>query len=246
MTDSRTSSPARCERHDLARAPDGGCVRCRHEAEKIASRKVLKRLMAGAGVVVVLLAGYRAAMAFHRLGSERAPVITAATAQASVQDAPPAVAATSSAVSRDVPPTIARSEHVDETAFANGRLGEAPVAASAASKESHDLPPEKARIAEHERAVLDAMQRVDVVVYTTSWCPACKQARSWMNENRIPYSERDVDHDHGAQDVLKRISGGSSIPTFDIEGQVRVGLSPPWINAARRSAAEHRLARSGW
>jgi glutaredoxin len=100
--------------------------------------------------------------------------------------------------------------------------------------------------AEHARAVAEAMRHVDVVVYSTSWCPACKQARSWMNESGIPYSERDVDTDRSAHDRLKKISGGTSIPTFDIEGQVHVGLSPPWIQSAMRSVAERKVARNNF
>jgi glutaredoxin len=100
--------------------------------------------------------------------------------------------------------------------------------------------------AEHDRAVAEAMRHVDVVVYTTSWCPACKQARSWMNASGIAYSERDVDNDRSAHETLKKISGGMSIPTFDIEGQVRVGLSPPWIRSAMRSVAERKLARNNF
>jgi glutaredoxin len=124
-------------------------------------------------------------------------------------------------------------------------VGSAALPSSTPPSASPDIP-DKAPAAEHERAVLESMRRVDVIVYTTSWCPACKQARSWMNENRIPYSERDVDNDRSAHDTLKRISGGTSIPTFDVEGQVRVGLSPQWLTAAMRSAAERRLARNGY
>jgi glutaredoxin len=99
--------------------------------------------------------------------------------------------------------------------------------------------------ADHERAVQDEMTHVEIVVYTTSWCPACKKARSWLNENGIAYTERDIDHDRAAHDTLKKISGGTTIPTFDIEGQVHVGLNPAWIRSATRNAAEQRLKQPG-
>jgi glutaredoxin len=90
------------------------------------------------------------------------------------------------------------------------------------------------------------MGRVGIVVYTTSWCPACKQARSWMNENGVAYSERDIERDRDAHDTLKKISGGTTIPTFDIEGQVRVGFSPSWVQSAVRGVAERKLARTNF
>jgi glutaredoxin len=100
-----------------------------------------------------------------------------------------------------------------------------------------------AAAAERERTLKSALSHVDVVVYTTSWCPACKQARSWMNANGISYNERDIEQDRDAHEKLKRITGATTIPTFDIEGQVHVGLSPSWVQSTIRSVAERRLAR---
>jgi len=33
-----------------------------------------------------------------------------------------------------------------------------------------------------------------VVIYTTSWCPYCKQLRAFLDERRIPYTDYDVEH----------------------------------------------------
>jgi glutaredoxin len=32
-----------------------------------------------------------------------------------------------------------------------------------------------------------------VVIYTTVWCPNCKQLRVWLDEHRIPYTDYDVE-----------------------------------------------------
>jgi hypothetical protein len=64
-----------------------------------------------------------------------------------------------------------------------------------------------------------------------------------MNANGISYNERDVEQDRDAHEKLKRITGATTISTFDIEGQVHVGLSPSWVQATIRSVAERRLAR---
>jgi glutaredoxin len=208
--------------------------------------------MGGAGAIIVLLFGYRAAMAFRGLGTDHPPRVTAIAAPIGGEGAPLRPDTASSVASpTDLPSARARSEHGDDTAFASARRSDTPSVgfaappSSTATSASPEIPPDKAPAAEHERAVLESMRRVDVIVYTTSWCPACKQARSWMNENHIAYSERDVDNDRSAHDTLKRISGGTSIPTFDVEGQVRVGLNPQWLTGAmraRRSGGSREMA----
>lgn len=32
-----------------------------------------------------------------------------------------------------------------------------------------------------------------VVIYTTAWCPYCKQLRAWLDEYHVPYTDYDVE-----------------------------------------------------
>lgn len=82
-----------------------------------------------------------------------------------------------------------------------------------------------------------ALQRVAITVYLTSWCPACKAARRWLHENHIAYREVDVDHSAAADLELRAINPKRTIPTFNIEGTVLVGFSPRDIRAAIAQAA---------
>jgi glutaredoxin len=233
----------RCALHGLALAPDGRCARCRSDAQAAASRRILSRCALGAGTVVLLLAGYRGASAFAHFHVAR-------DANAAERDfRPPA----GSASSLEAPPALSvpppepsRPEaRADTLPFAPPTLALSASTPDASSPDSPVRAGDDTARARDPSAVEDAMRRIDVVVYTTSWCPACKAARSWLNASRIRYTERDVEVDPGAHDALRRISGGKSIPTFDVDGQVRSGFDPSWVNAAIRRAAERKMARGG-
>src|SRR5580692_3218651 len=207
MNDSAFPVRARCAAHGLAAAPDGTCVRCRRRADQVASRRVIARFVVGVGLVIALLVGYKAAMAFAHVSAER-------DARRESFRLPPAPSSDTLTIPREVTPVeIPRPE------VANAWTAQAPARAKAipAAREPATDPSEVA--AEHERTLKSALAHVDVVVYTTSWCPACKQARSWMNANGISYNERDIEQDRDAHEKLKRITGTVTIPTFDIEGQ---------------------------
>lgn len=239
MSDDAFPHPLRCEAHGLAAAPDGRCVRCRRVEEQVASRRAIARFIVGVGLVIALLVGYEAAMALGRMRAER-------IASESSRPLPPAPSATDpSTTPREVTevraprPKVTMAWPAEPAAPANS-------AASVGGRATEQASDIEAAAAEHDRALKSAMSHVDVVVYTTSWCPACKQARSWMNANGISYRERDVEQDRDAHEKLKKISGGTTIPTFDIEGQVHVGLSPSWVQGAMRSVAERRLSRDNF
>ena len=87
---------------------------------------------------------------------------------------------------------------------------------------------------------------VDVVVYTTSWCPACKQAKSWMNAQGMAYDERDVEASVAYSRELHSLNPRGSIPTFDVEGQVLVGFSDRALVRAMEQAARRRAERRNY
>ena len=64
-----------------------------------------------------------------------------------------------------------------------------------------------------------------VVVYCTPWCPSCRQARLWLQNNHIEYVEVNIDRSPAA---AKRVQGWAdgfrTTPTFDINGEIQVGF----------------------
>lgn len=70
-----------------------------------------------------------------------------------------------------------------------------------------------------------------VVLYATSWCSACRQARAFLKEKGIPYVERDIEKDPGAASELlaKAKAAGisaSGVPVLDVRGTLVQGFDP--------------------
>jgi glutaredoxin len=117
--------------------------------------------------------------------------------------------------------------------------------ASPALTGERERAPELGRAQQVERAreLANARELVDITVYYTSWCPACRAARGYLSERGIRFVEHDVEHDARAKSRQKLLNPRGSIPTIDIEGQVLVGFNPTKIEHAIDHAARQRLAR---
>jgi glutaredoxin len=86
-------------------------------------------------------------------------------------------------------------------------------------------------------------ERVDVIVYYTSWCPACRVLRAYLARRGIRSTEYDIENDAAAKTRQRALNPRGNIPTVEIEGQVLVGFSPQRIEAAIDRAARARLQR---
>lgn len=63
---------------------------------------------------------------------------------------------------------------------------------------------------------------VDVVVYTTSSCPYCVQAKRLLDRKGVPYREIDVTADSAKRTEMVQASGRRTVPQIFI-GEVHVG-----------------------
>jgi glutaredoxin len=62
-----------------------------------------------------------------------------------------------------------------------------------------------------------------VVMYCTSWCPACRRARRFLEERGVTYTEVDINKVPDARPRLRELTGGTlTTPTFDIDGAIIV------------------------
>lgn len=113
--------------------------------------------------------------------------------------------------------------------------GEAPEAA-ATRRALNELDAKKERLA-------NARRNVAIVMYSTSWCKVCKDARSYLNEAGVAYEEYDVEKDHDADRRLRVVNPKHTVPTFDIDGMVLTGFSPGSFESMLTSAAARRAAR---
>ncbi len=60
---------------------------------------------------------------------------------------------------------------------------------------------------------------MEVTVYSASWCRDCREAKRFLNEHKITYTEIDIETTPGAAaEVLKQV-GKRAIPQFVIDGR---------------------------
>jgi len=69
-----------------------------------------------------------------------------------------------------------------------------------------------------------------VTVYTTPTCSWCGTLKSYLNKNKIRYSEIDVSRDDSAAQEMLRRSGQKGVPQTLISGEMVVGFDKTKIN----------------
>jgi len=63
------------------------------------------------------------------------------------------------------------------------------------------------------------MRPMQITVYSASWCRDCREAKRFLTEHGIPYTEIDIEREPGAADELLRHVGKRAIPQFVIDGK---------------------------
>lgn len=57
-----------------------------------------------------------------------------------------------------------------------------------------------------------------VMMYTTSECPYCAQARSWLDQYGFSYTECNMSHDQSCHSEMQRL-GGQGVPFLVVRGE---------------------------
>ena len=81
-----------------------------------------------------------------------------------------------------------------------------------------------------------------IIVYGTSWCGACAQARKWLKEKHIPFVDKDIEKDRAAAAELmaKAQKAGipaSGVPVLDVNGTLMRGFNPNRLTALLKTGA---------
>jgi len=66
----------------------------------------------------------------------------------------------------------------------------------------------------------------EVVLYKTSWCPACKSAEADLEARGVDFEMRDIEDDDDARAELREKVGMTSVPVLDVDGRLIHGYSP--------------------
>ena len=58
-----------------------------------------------------------------------------------------------------------------------------------------------------------------VTVYSSMWCPDCREAKRFLAKHNIPFTEIDIETTPGAADEVIKRTGKRAIPQFVIDGE---------------------------
>lgn len=61
-----------------------------------------------------------------------------------------------------------------------------------------------------------------IVLYSTSWCPHCRQAKEYMTSNNIPFINKDVELDNSAMDELTKKYKSQGVPVIVLGNDEKV------------------------
>jgi glutaredoxin 3 len=80
---------------------------------------------------------------------------------------------------------------------------------------------------------------MDVKIYTTPTCGYCHQAKSFLGQLGVKYTEYDVSQDERAAEEMVRASGQMGVPVIVIDGQVVVGFDRGRLQALLAGGKVH-------
>jgi len=69
-------------------------------------------------------------------------------------------------------------------------------------------------------------KRIEVEIYTTSWCRYCRDAKRYFRSRGIAFEDYDVEKDPKAAQRLKRYNPRGGVPVTVIDGEPIMGYNP--------------------
>lgn len=64
----------------------------------------------------------------------------------------------------------------------------------------------------------------NITIYSTPTCHFCNEAKKYMKEHNIPYTEHNVATDLEQRKIMVEKSGQMGVPVIDISGSIMVGF----------------------
>ncbi|HEY6769964.1 MAG TPA: glutaredoxin domain-containing protein [Candidatus Sulfotelmatobacter sp.] len=60
---------------------------------------------------------------------------------------------------------------------------------------------------------------MELTVYSSLWCPDCREAKRFLTRHNIPFKEIDIESSPGAAEEVVKRTGKRAIPQFVINGE---------------------------
>ena len=60
---------------------------------------------------------------------------------------------------------------------------------------------------------------MELTVYSSAWCPDCREAKRFLAKYNLPYKDIDVESTPGAAEEIVKRTGKRAVPQFVIDGE---------------------------
>lgn len=67
-----------------------------------------------------------------------------------------------------------------------------------------------------------ALNKLDLQVFTATWCPDCRRLESWLTEHGVAHRKVDLETVPGAAEELEAQTGKQAIPFIRVNGKAWV------------------------
>jgi glutaredoxin-like YruB-family protein len=86
---------------------------------------------------------------------------------------------------------------------------------------------------------------MDVKIYTTPTCGYCHQAKGFLSELGVNYTEHDVSRDRAAAEEMVRLTGQMGVPVIVVDGQIVIGFDRARLEQLIARGSSHQHPRFG-
>ena len=69
---------------------------------------------------------------------------------------------------------------------------------------------------------------MNVKIYTTTWCPYCRNAKMLLDNKNVSYEEINIEEKGMSREDLSKITGGMSVPQIVINNESIGGYDNLW------------------
>ncbi len=84
-----------------------------------------------------------------------------------------------------------------------------------------------------------------VRLFIKPYCPWCRQAMDWLEDQAIPYTALDVIKDPAAYEEMFRLSGQTLAPVIDVDGRILADFGPRELAEFWRELGRDRATPAG-
>jgi mycoredoxin len=60
---------------------------------------------------------------------------------------------------------------------------------------------------------------MEITVYSAPWCPDCREAKRFLDQHKLPYTDINIETTPGAAAEVVKHAGKQAIPQFVIDGE---------------------------